>query len=187
MITTALVNVRDNTGTADFTGGAGIGGAGVPVFAMNGTTAIARNNNDIWNNWSNPFDSDAVIRLASGSTNQNSAGADVTVTTGQNVHYSPYLDQFGLGDSANVHGVEVWTGSQANGSALAGQEVGHDPNTNWGSSNANSPGRVWNRGNANGGPRSFYAISPLLTVVPEPSTALLGAIGALVLLRRRRN
>jgi hypothetical protein len=188
MITTALVNVKDNTGTADLTGGAGIGGAGVPVYAMNGRTAIARNNADIWNNWSNPFASDNNVRLAVGSTNQDSSGNNVIAS--QSVYYSPFLDQYGLGDSANVHGVEVWTGSQSNGSALAGQEVGHDPNTNWGSSNANSTARIWNRGNANSGPRSFYAISPLLTVteaIPEPSTALLGAIGMLALLRRRRN
>lgn len=163
MITTETVNVKDNTGTADQTDGAGVGGAGLPVYAMDGTTAIARNNADIWNAWSNPFDGDAVIRLASGTTNNDSGGNPVVAS--QNVHYSPFLDQFGLGDSANVHGVEVWTGSQVNGNALSGQEVGHDPNTNWGSSNANNTGRVWNRGNSNSGLRSFYAISDPLTVV----------------------
>jgi len=49
------VNVRDNTGTADLTGGFGVGVAGVPVYTMDGRTAIARNNADIWNGWSNPF------------------------------------------------------------------------------------------------------------------------------------
>jgi hypothetical protein len=168
LISTESTNIKDNTGTSNVTGGAGVGGAGEPVYVVNGSTCIARNNADIWNTWSNPFAGDAVIRLASGSTNNDSAGNPVVAS--QNVHYSPYLNQFGLGDSATVHGVEVWTGSNPNGTALSGQEVGHDPNTNWGSSNANNTTRVWNRGNANSGPRSFYAISIPLTIVDLSET-----------------
>jgi hypothetical protein len=170
LMSTAATNARANTGTSNLTGGSGVGGAGEPVYVVNGSTCIARNNADIWDTWSNPFAGNAVIRLALGSTNNNSAGAPVVAS--QNVHYSPYIDQFGLGDSATVHGVEVWTGSNSNGTALSGQEVGHVPNTNWGSSNANNTTRVWNRGNANSGPRSFYAISIPLTVVDLAETVL---------------
>ena len=75
-VLSAKSHVKDNTGTADLTNGAGIGGAGVPVCAMDGATCIARNNADIWNDWSNPFDGDSQVRTGS-------------------VHYSPFLDQFG--------------------------------------------------------------------------------------------
>ncbi len=183
MMSTTTTNARVNTGTNDLTGGAGIGGAGVPVYAMNGTTAIARNNADIWDTWSNPFQA-----------------TNPTLRAGTAVYYSPFLDQFGVQPAtpdAN-HGVDVFTGSNSNGTPLATQEVGSIAgvngsvgNTNTGSSNANNTTRIWNRGNipniAN--TRSFYIISPLLTVtdVPEPSTALLGALGMLALLRRRRN
>ena len=203
MITTTTTSVQDNTGTGDLSGGPGIGGAGFPVYAMDGRTAIARNNADIWNNWSNPFNSDAVIRLATGTTNLDSSGNLVTVPANQNVHYSPFLNQFGLGDSATIHGEQVWTGSNSNGAPLnspttADQRVGSVNgvelsvgNTNWGSSNANNPGRVWNRGNQSNSTfaNSFYALSAPLTVteaIPEPSTGLLCAIGGLFLVRRRR-
>ncbi|MFT6863047.1 MAG: hypothetical protein ACJAVK_001608 [Akkermansiaceae bacterium] len=181
MITTPTIGVQTNTGTGDLTDGATIGGAGFPVYAMDGTTAIARNNADIWNNWSNPFESDSNVRIPAG-----------TGAATQNVHYSPFLTQFGLGDSGNVHGEQVWTGGQSNGAPVAGQEVGNVGNTNWGSSNANNTGRVWNRGNqANDtNVNSFYALSDPLTVttaaIPEPSSALLGGLAGLLLLRRRR-
>ena len=185
MVSTSAVNVKDNTGTADFTGGAGIGGAGVPVYAMDGMTSIARNNNDIWNSWSNPFDGDAVVRLASGSTNQNSAGDDVVAS--QNVHYSPFLDQHGLGDTATVHGPDTWTGTNPGGSTHPSQYVGALTNTQTGNTNANNTGRVWQRGNtANTQERRMYAISEVLTVVPEPSTTALLGLGGLALIFRRR-
>jgi len=153
------------SGTDDWTGGAGVGGAGVPVYVMNGTTAIARNNADIWNNWSNPFDGDAVIRLASGTTNLNSDGNPVTAS--QNVHYSPFLNQFGLGDSADVHGVDIATGTHPTGTHVDAlgdtlDNTGH----NRGNTNANTTDRVWIRfGDSNDGQRRFYAISELLEVI----------------------
>ncbi len=179
---------RDRAGTTDETGGAGIGGAGVPVYALDGTTSIARNNADIYNNWSNPFEGDTTLRLASGSTNQDSDGNEVVAS--QNVNFSPFLDQFGLGDSANIHGSDAWTGgfgAQVNPAGDTTDEV----RTSIGSSNANNAGRTWNRFQRNNtDSNSVYALSPLLTVtdvvVPEPSTALLGGLGGLFLLRRRR-
>jgi hypothetical protein len=173
IITTTTTGAQANTGTEDLTDGAGIGGAGFPVYAMDGTTAIARNNADIWNNWSNPFDNDAVIRIPAG-----------TGAATQNVHFSPFLDQYGLGDSGNVHGEQVWTGSNSNGTPLNGatsadQRVGSVDgvegsvgNTNWGSSNANNTARVWNRGNQNNttNVNSFYALSDPLTVIVGGAT-----------------
>lgn len=167
-------------GYGDTTGGAGIGGAGVPVFALDGMTAIARNNADLLNGWSNPFDSDATIRLT---------GAQ---TGGQAVHYSPFLDQLGGGDSGVVHGASVWTGGFATPVNPLGDSVDTDSQVrgSWGSSNANSSGRTWNRfQGASSTSLSVYAISPVFTVtetIPEPSSALLGALACLSLLRRRR-
>ena len=108
-------------------------------------TCIARNNADIYNNWSNPFDADTTLRLASGSTNKDSDGNDVVAS--QNVNYSPFLDQYGLGDSANIHGKNVWTG----GFGSAVNPLGNSPDpdarvrASYGSSNANTGGRTWNR------------------------------------------
>lgn len=175
-------------GYGDTTGGAGIGGAGVPVYAMDGSTAIARNNADFLNNWSNPFDGDTTVRLASGSTNLNSDGDPVVAS--QNVNYSPFLNQFGGGDSANIHGANVWTGGWGSPQNPLGDSV--DPNGqtrgSWGSSNANNAGRVWNR--FQGGTDSslsVYALSPVLTVaIPEPSTLVLSGLASLFLLGRRR-
>lgn len=152
----------DRSGTSDQTGGAGIGGAGVPVYAMDGTTCIARNNADIYNGWSNPFDNDTTLRLASGSTNLDSDGNPVTAS--QSVHYSPFLDQYGLGDTANVHGADVWTGGFG-GHVNAAGDTPSEVRTSHGSSNANNAGRTWNRFNRdNTDSKSLYAISEILTI-----------------------
>jgi hypothetical protein len=182
----ALSDPTVRAGINDLTGGAGVGGAGVPVYAMDGATAIARNNADIDNSWSNPFDGDATIRLASGTTNNNSSGDPVTAS--QNVYYSPFLDQFALGDTANIHGADIMTGGIFDSHVNAAGDTIDDTTFSRGASNANSAGRVWNRfTDATTEERSVYAISPLLTVaVPEPSTGLLGLLGGLFLLRRRR-
>lgn len=158
---------RARAGTEDTSGGSELGGAGVPVFAMDGSTCIARNNGDIYNNWSNPFEGDAQLRLAAGSTNNNSDGDPVVAS--QNVHYSPFLDQFGKGDSADVHGRNVWTGGLANPINPLGNSI--DPNGqtrgSWGSSNANNGGRTWNRFQSETtATLSVYALSEVLTVGP---------------------
>ena len=153
----------DRSDTGDFTDGAGQGGAGVPVYAMDGSTSIARNNADIYNSWSNPFDSDATIRLASGSTNNDSDGNPVTAS--QNVYYAPFLDQFGLGDTANIHGSTNWTGGFGSISNPLGDTTNEVRASN-GNSNANNAGRVWNRFQAdNTTSLGVYAISDVLTVM----------------------
>lgn len=156
------------SGTDDFTGGSGIGGAGVPVFAMDGTTCIARNNEDIYNNWSNPFEGDAILRLAAGSTNLNSDGTEVVAS--QPVHYSPFLNQFGLGDSADVHGSNVWTGGLRNpvnplGNSIDASDDQQRTRASWGSSNANNGSRTWNRFQSNTtSTLAVYALSEVLTI-----------------------
>jgi hypothetical protein len=124
----------------------------------------------------------------------------VTLATNQDVFYSPYLDQFGLGDSANIHGRDVMTGFNGLGGGhvnALGNTLEINPQTNplttshlnhsRGNTNANSVGRVTNRfTDAHTALTSVYAISEVLTVVPEPTTSLLGALGGLFLLRRRR-
>jgi len=170
------------SGTVDLTGGFAQGGAGVPVYAFNGTTAIARNNADIYNSWSNPFESALATVQADGTGNNTQRVSGV--------FYSPFLDQNG-NQTVNVdaiHGKTNWTGGFGSAVNALGDAPG-DVRASHGSSNANNSGRVWNRQNSdNVTSYGVYAISPLLTVtfIPEPSTALLGAIGALVLLRRRR-
>ncbi|QTN33652.1 hypothetical protein HZ994_15485 [Akkermansiaceae bacterium] len=162
-----LRTVKEFSGTTDLTGGSGVGGAGDPVYAMDGTTCIARNNADIWNSWSNPFDNNNTLRLAAGTTNKDSSGNDVVAS--QSVYYSPFLNQFGLGDSANVHGANCVTGCDSAGNTTRpmGKSADTNPNdTSYGSSNANNPGRVWNRfGTTTTTANRMYAISYPLTVV----------------------
>jgi hypothetical protein len=159
-------HVKDNTGTGDLTGDHNQGGAGEPVYAVNGTTCIARNNADIWNAWSNPF--------------ENSLGVPNTAGTGNNtqrvsgVFYSPFLDQNG-NQTVNpdvVHGKDVATGCNVDGSHVNALGNTTDvTNINRGNSNANTTGRVWNRfTDATTVARSVYAISVPLTIVDLSET-----------------
>ena len=194
MISTVTTNVQANTNTIPADGG-------LPVYAMDGSSAIARSNADIWDSWSNPFATDPTglsgnetLRLVSGSINNDSSGTPVEAS--QNVYYSPFLDQYGLGDSATVHGVNVWTGTDPSGTTHPTQPAGSTDGipegatgtTQWGSSNANNAGRVWRRGNTDNttGNLHLYAISePLTVAIPEPSSVLLSGLASLFLLRRR--
>ncbi|MFK7911344.1 MAG: PEP-CTERM sorting domain-containing protein [Akkermansiaceae bacterium] len=179
-------------GITDVTGGFGIGGAGVPVYAMDGTTSIGRNNSDIINTWDSPFanvDSgwgantqgvDSAVRLAVGDGNSNT----------QAVHYSPFLDQFAAGDTGAQHGADVWTGGFLTGSVNPLGDAADDTTASRGSSNANNTGRVWNRfTSGTTATNSVYALSPVFTVtdvVPEPTTTALLGLGGLALIFRRR-
>lgn len=164
----ADAGVREPAFANIVSGGSGIGGAGVPVFAMDGTTCIARNNEDIYNNWSNPFDGDSILRLAAGSTNLNSDGTEVVAS--QPVHYSPFLNQFALGDSADVHGSNVWTGGLRNpvnplGNSIDASDSQQRTRASWGSSNANNGSRTWNRfQSTTNSTLAVYALSEVLTI-----------------------
>lgn len=169
------------------------GGDGVPVYAMNGTTAIARNNADIYNAWSNPFEDRTgdVISVNPNGTGNNVARIIFAPYTsgGNDPHYSPFLNQYGLGDTGVTHGVDVITGG-FNTHVNAVGPTTSDNSYSYGSSNANNTGRVWNRfteTNLNNA-RSVYVLSPILTVteVPEPGSIALLSLGALLIARRRR-
>jgi hypothetical protein len=148
---TTFLTVKEFTGTSDLTGGTGVGGAGGPVYVVDGQTCIARNNADIWNGWSNPF------------------AADTTVRTG-GVHYSPYLTQNGaqiVNPDAN-HGATIATGCNSSGATVRplGTSADFNPfDISTGSSNPNNSGRAWNRfGSSATSNNRLYAISVPLTV-----------------------
>jgi len=160
--TSPVSNPLERSGTMDQSGGAAQGGAGVPVYAMDGTTAIARNNADIYDSWSNPFESGFATPDPTGN------GTNAQRLSG--IFYSPFLDQFGSGDTGVIHGPDVWTGgfgSQVNPAGDTTDEV----RTSHGNTNANNTDRTWNRFNRNNvDSKSVYALSELLTVgtgIPE--------------------
>ncbi|NNC74118.1 MAG: hypothetical protein HKN93_01275, partial [Acidimicrobiia bacterium] len=147
------LEAREFSGTTDVSGSATApGGGGAPVYVMNGTTCIARNNADIWNGWSNPFAGNTTLRVGS-------------------VHYSPYLDQFGnqpVGTPDTNHGADVATGCNNAGATVRAHGNSADANgtdASRGSSNANNSGRVWNRfGTSTTTFNRLYTISYPLTV-----------------------
>jgi hypothetical protein len=168
------------------------GGSGVPVYAMNGTTAVGSDTAAGLGGWSSPFanvDSgwgantqaaNSVVRLAVGDGNSNT----------QSVHYTPFLDQFAAGDTGAQHGADVWTGGNMGGMVNALGPASDSTTSSRGSSNANNTGRVWNRFTGNNVDlNSVYALSGLYTVseaVPEPTTTALLGLGGLALIFRRR-
>ena len=151
--------VKTNTGTTDLTGGSTQGGAGGPVYVVNGTTCIARNNADIWNTWSNPFENSVGVPNALGTGNNTTRVAGV--------FYSPYLKQNGTLVAVNV----------ATGCNDAGNHVNalgntiDNPTVNNGQSNANRADRVWNQFTQNTTTAlSLYVISAPLTIVDANET-----------------
>jgi hypothetical protein len=167
---------RANTGTGDLTGGFAQGGAGEPVYVVNGTTCIARNNADIWNTWSNPFENAAGVPNTSGTGNNVVRWAAGTgpAPASQPVHYSPFLNQNGAQtvNPDNIHGKDIATGCNTDGSHVNALGNTTDNTTiNRGNSNANSTGRVWNRfTDATTAARSLYVISVPLTIIDLTET-----------------
>jgi hypothetical protein len=180
----ALSDPRDRAGIT--------GGTGVAVYAMNGTTAIGSDTAAGLGGWSSPF-----ANVDSGwGPNGESAGSTVRLPIGtgnsntQAVFYTPFLDQFGAGDTGAQHGADVWTGGSMGGMVNALGPASDSTTSSRGSSNANNTGRVWNRFTGNNvDSNSVYALSGLLTVtdaIPEPSTTALLGLGGLALILRRR-
>jgi hypothetical protein len=158
--------VKVNTGTGDLTGGSAQGGAGEPVYVVNGTTCIARNNGDIWDTWSNPFENSLGVPNALGT------GSNTTRFTGG--FYSPYLNQNGAQTVTPnaVHGKDVATGCDSAGNHVNALGDTTDNTTIIrGSSNANNTGRVWTRfTDTTATSRSLYVISVPLTIVDTNET-----------------
>ncbi|NQU20641.1 MAG: hypothetical protein HQ567_05110, partial [Candidatus Nealsonbacteria bacterium] len=143
---TATVSARQNTGTDDTSAG-----VGEPIFVLDGTTMIAADNADMWNGFGLRF-----------------AAADSP--NGQNMYYSPYLNEDGVEGITTGFGTNVVTGTHVSGGPSGGDVLG-DPDGDgervaWGSSRANTTGRVWARF-GKGDPNSnwsFYVLSDPLFV-----------------------
>ena len=160
-------DAKTNTGTGNLSGGAAQGGAGEPVYVVNGTTCIARNNADIWDTWSNPFENSTGVANATGTGNNTARLAGL--------HYSPYLNQDGV-QTVNVnviHGKDVATGCDSAGNHVnaLGDTTDAVDNISRGNSNANNAGRVWNRfTDTTVTARSLYVLSVPLTIVDTNET-----------------
>lgn len=152
-----IVGSTEDVDARDNTGTNPTLSSGVPVLLMNGTSLFAADNTDLWD------------------------GANVAVQ----------FDESGT----DVGSLRVFTGSTAGGveEAGAGQFLGStvvqsNGNVVVRTGGTANTGGTWMRvfSDSPDGARSVYAMSDPLTVIPEPSAALLGAIGAVMLLRRRR-
>lgn len=175
---TSTVSARQNTNTDT--------NVAVPIYVMDGLTRIAVDSNDMWNGFTG------------------SSGSNIRIPDANNnraVRYSPYLNENGTGDSGGIHGFDIFTGSNSNGTIrtpLGGPNTnsGGTLISNRGASNANRSGRVFIRfdNTAQTSQLRFYALSDALTVqeaggaVPEPATATLALLGlGGLMMRRRRN
>lgn len=130
---------------------------GEAIFKMNGTTAIANNYADLWNG-----------TIASGINLDENGAAHRTDTA---------WGAFGA----------TFTGTNTDGTGTSTLQLGSGGNSTIGLA-TEVTGHWINRANNNisQGDYLMYGMSDVLTVIPEPSTALLGGLGLLALLRRRR-
>jgi hypothetical protein len=167
---TATVAARDNTGTNPSSG------TGVPIILMNGITVIADNNADLW---------DGINATILG-------GGDRLVDPPRGIYFDENGNDLGADD-------RVFTGTLGNGTA-SDQPLGADGNVSTGSMGAGFPAQFWGVGVDGQTTRwtedfsfdgtqqqEMYAMSEVLTVIPEPSSITLLGLGGLALLRRRRN
>ncbi|MFK7850518.1 MAG: hypothetical protein AB8D78_06020 [Akkermansiaceae bacterium] len=183
------------------------------VASSSGTTALA---GLAWSaivsvqNRSNPSDLGVAAKVnapvLADVYNTNSAGSQL-VATAANFYTSNHLLPILFGEDGNAINTQggsgagrlVWTGSTGTGD-IDSRPLGNSPISstgNNGSRTGNAPASNddWiNRSDAERrGPTTplrVYALSELITIaapIPEPSTTILGAFGALLLLLRRRN
>jgi len=91
-------------------------------------------------------------------------------------------------ETGAAHGIyTVWTGSSDDGTARLGFEIGGSPPVSFGSPGEVSGGWMFIGTSSAAHPElHFYAVSGVLTAVPEPSTALLLGLGLAGMAARRR-
>lgn len=134
-----------------------VDGTGHAIMLVDGATIIANDFVDLWN---------GTIQNAIFRTEENLEPVS-----------SPNFARF------------PYTGTNTDGTAVAGQELGVPNDGNVRAASSAATNGQWINGGSNfvnNTQGSYYAMSDILTVIPEPSVALLCATGLLVLLRRRR-
>lgn len=176
---TATVAARDNTGTNPSSG------TGVSIILMNGTTVIADNNADLWGGI------DVTLVGAGPPSGTGPLTGDLAIDHARGI----YLDENGNDLGADDR---VFTGTLGDGTA-SGEPLGAVGNVSTGSMGSSFGALFWgwNNGESTRWTEDFsfdgteqqemYAISNILTVIPEPSSiTLLGLAGLALLVRRRK-
>ena len=153
---TADVDARDNTSTNPT-----IDGSGHAIFAMDGSSAIANNFNDLWDG---TVPDNRPAWTEDGDHMDDVAGAVAWSLTGTS------------GDGTADGSLYLKDTTDSGAIRQGRNQDGH----HW--INANITGANWSANTA----FSVHAMSETLTVIPEPSTAVLLGLGSLALLRRRR-
>jgi hypothetical protein len=187
---TSTLNPASSTNIADYNTfvqgvAAAAGFGGVSWKAVGSTSAVNAIDNTGTTGTGVGIFNTANVKIADSYTDFWDGNIDAGVNYDEKANLFPNFTNVATGTDANGLGTTD-TGSGTAPKVLGGSnEI--TPNIQYGRSHF-SDGR-WTRSFS--GPASstynFYALSEELTVVPEPSTALLGAVGALALLRRRRN
>lgn len=155
---TATVDARDNTSTNTSTDG-----TGEAIFLVDGSTVFATDYADLWDGSALPT---RMNRTENGDTRQG------------NYPNTPIWGSW----------TAVWTGTNNDGTANA-DPLGGDTGGNVRHGLVNAEHNFWLVRSSNSGAGNslpLYALSDPLTVVPEPGSLALLAIGGLMMARRRR-
>ncbi len=152
---TLAVDARDNTSTNPTVD------VGHPIFAMNGSSAIANNFTELW---------DGTVPTNRPAWTENGDHMD-------DVSAAVPWSLTGTSGDGTADGSLYLKDTSGGGSIRQGR---NQDSHHW--INANITGANWTANEA----FSVYGMSETLTVVPEPSAAVLLGVGGLALLRRRR-